>query len=216
MANLNMKQIRSNNFSRFVRTRIEKVSIRQVIGVNLASLAFFGAFIVPQTQNLVSSTEVYFDTQQTTVNMVVTESQFRWPLGQFGISQFFTGFHPGVDLTDPAGTPIYPIADGTITAIETLPWGYGKHIIISHTSSITALYAHLSNIEVKEGQQVSKKTEIGRVGNTGWATGNHLHLEIHVDGVPVNPMEILPEIKKFQNTNISEINVSTPPPYLSL
>lgn len=191
-----MQQIKSNSFSRFVRQKLDKLSIRAVIGANLASLAFFGAFIVPQTQELVGSTEVYFDTQKTSVNMVVSESKFRWPLSQFGISQQYSGRHPGIDLTDPAGTAIYPITDGVVTTVSSLPWGYGKHIIINHSPAITATYAHLSNVEVTVGQRVTKKTEIGSVGNTGWATGNHLHLEIYIDGAPINPMEILPETEK--------------------
>ena len=128
--------------------------------------------------------------------MVMAEAKFRWPLSQFGISQQYTGGHPGIDLTDPAGTAIYPITDGVVTTVSSLVWGYGKHIIIAHSPSLVSVYAHLSDVDIRVGQQVTKKTEIGSVGNTGWATGNHLHLEIHLDGASVNPMEVLPETEK--------------------
>ncbi len=199
----------SNNVSYILRKKLEHISIREVIGVNLAGVAFFGAVILPQTQDLVSSTEVFFDTQKTVVNMVISEAKFRWPLAEFGISQYFSGFHGGVDLTDPQGTPVYPIAEGTVTTVESLPWGYGKHVIIKNSDSMQSTYAHLSEVDVTVGQKVTKNTEIGEVGATGWATGNHLHLEIHMNGASVNPLEILPEIQKRQSSNAIEVNTKT-------
>lgn len=196
----------SNNVSYILRKKLEHISIREVIGVNLAGIAFFGAVILPQTQDLMANTEVFFDTQKTVINMVVSEAKFRWPLAEFGISQYFSGVHSGVDLTDPQGTPVYPIAEGVITTIETLPWGYGKHVIIKNSDSMESIYAHLSKVDVNVGQKVTKSTELGEVGATGWATGNHLHLEVHINGVSVNPLEILPEIQKKQSNNASEAN----------
>jgi len=199
----------SNNVSYILRKKLEHISIREVIGVNLAGFAFFGAVILPQTQDLVSSTEVFFDTQKTMVNMVVSEAKFRWPLAEFGISQYFSGIHGGVDLTDPQGTPVYPISEGVVSTIESLPWGYGKHIIIKNSNNMESVYAHLSTVEVTVGQKVTKQTELGEVGATGWATGNHLHLEIIMDGAHVNPLEILPEIQKRQSSNATEANTKT-------
>ncbi len=206
----------SNNVSYIIRKKLEHISIREVIGVNLAGLAFFGAVIVPQTQDFVANTEVFFDTQKTTVNMVVSEAKFRWPLAEFGISQYFSGVHGGMDLTDPNGTPVYPIADGVVTMIETLPWGYGKHVIIKNSDSMESVYAHLSKIDVSVGQVVTKKTEIGEVGNTGWATGNHLHLEVRLEGASINPMEVLPEVQKVQSTDAPAANASIQLSHLSL
>lgn len=186
----------SNRLSHWVRRHIEYRSIQELIGLPLAGLAFFGAVVVPQTQAGFASTELYFDTQKTTVTTIISDSRFHWPLSSFGISQNFSGGHPGMDLTDPVGTPIHPVADGTVVYVGTLYFGYGKHIIIKHNDTLESLYAHLSKVDVKEGQTVTKDTELGEVGATGWATGNHLHLEIHVSGVATNPLEVLPELKK--------------------
>lgn len=187
----------SNRLSRWIRTKIEHRSIQELIGVPLIGLAFFGAVIVPQTQAGFATAQVYLDTQTTTVNAVVVPSRFRWPLAAFGISQYFRGGHPGMDLTNPAGTPIYPITEGKVILVASLRNGYGRHVIIQHNDTMTSTYAHLSRVDVKEGQNVTKDTEIGTVGATGWATGNHLHLEIHQEEVAIDPKEVLPEIKAY-------------------
>ncbi|MEK7577336.1 MAG: M23 family metallopeptidase [Patescibacteria group bacterium] len=187
----------SNNISRYIRRILEKISIRELIGVNLASLSFVMVFIVPQTQQATAAMRVYFDTQKTTIHGVVVDSQFRWPLPTFGISQTFHGGHLGLDLQADYGTPVYPVHEGTVAWTSILSLGYGKHILIKNTNEITSLYGHLSKINVKEGDVVTKTTKIGEVGSTGWSTGNHVHLEIHQNDIPVNPMEILPELKSI-------------------
>lgn len=206
----------SNRLSRWIRGKIEYRSVSELFGVPLIGLTFFGAVIVPQTQAGLATAEVYMDTQTTTVNAVVVPSRFRWPLAAFGISQYFRAGHPGVDLTNPAGTPIYPITEGTVILAAALHDGYGRHVIIEHTDGMTSVYAHLSRMEVQVGQQVTKETELGTVGATGWATGNHLHLEIHQDGVAINPMEVLPGIKKYQPRELSQQQLSLSFPALTL
>ncbi len=206
----------SNRISRLVRRKIEHRPLIELIGIPLMSLTFFTAVIVPQTEAGFASTELYFDTQTTHVEAVVTPSRFRWPLATFGVSQYFTYGHPGLDLTDPAGTPIYPVMEGKVILAASLFNGYGRHVIVEHDNQMTSVYAHLTKIDVKEGEEVTKSTELGTVGATGWATGNHLHLEILQNGVPVNPMEVLPEIKKYESKPISQLVESDPIPNLSL
>lgn len=184
-----------NRISRFIRKRIEYRHIQELVGLPLAGLAFFGAVVVPQTQAAVSSAELYLDAQKTTIQATVTDSRFSWPMASFGISQYFSGYHRGVDLMDPAGTPVFPIADGTVIATGWSLWGYGKHVIVQHEDNIQSLYAHLSTITVAHGEQVTKSTQLGGVGATGWATGNHLHLEVIIDGVQTNPMDVLPGLQ---------------------
>ncbi len=188
----------SNRLSHWIRTKIEHKQAFELIGVPLIALAVFLGVVVPSTQAGFDSTELYFDTHVTTVDAVVAPSLFRWPLATFGISQYFAGGHPGLDLTNPAGTPIYPVTDGTVTYAGTVSGGYGKHVIVSHKEGMTSIYAHMSRIDVTTGQMVGKETELGTVGATGWATGNHLHLEIAQNGNALNPMEILPDIKKYE------------------
>ncbi len=195
----------SNGLSRWLRRIIERRSVAELIGIPLTGLAFFGAVVLPQAQAGLSSAELFFDTQTTVVDAVVAPSRFRWPLATFGISQYFARWHPGVDLTDPAGTPIYPIADGNITFVALQYTGYGKHVIVEHEDGMRSLYAHLSKIRVNVGDTVTKETELGSVGATGWSTGNHLHLEIFQNGAAINPMEVLPQIKKYETREISQI-----------
>lgn len=194
----------SNRLSRLLRSILERRSIQELIGIPLAGLAFFGAVFLPQVQAGLSTTEVFFDTQTTVVDALVTPSRFRWPLAAFGISQYFARWHPGLDLTDPKGTLMYPIADGKVTRVVLGYTGYGKHVVIEHADGMSSLYAHLSQIRVKEGEQITKDTALGSVGATGWATGNHLHLEIYQNGVAINPMEVLPQAKKYETREISQ------------
>lgn len=206
----------SNRISRYLRKLFERHTVAELIGIPLTSIAFFGAVILPQAQSKLAFADIYVDTQTTVVDALVLPSRFRWPLASFGISQHFSAFHRGIDLTDPKGTLMYPVLEGTVTSVTTQFVGYGKHVIVTHDGGMSSLYAHLSNITVKEGQKVTKQTEIGTVGATGWATGNHLHLEMYQNGVALNPMEVLPQIQKSQTRAISQIDASTPLPYLSL
>lgn len=178
-----------------LRTLLKHANWRQAIGVNLAGLAFFAGIVIPQTQEAISSLEVTMDTKETVIVVDATPSTYQWPLGIFGISQGFTYYHPGMDLTDPIGTPVYPIREGTVTWVEFLPYGYGHHVLVTHKDGIKSLYAHLSNVFVKNGDQILKNTVLGQVGITGKTTGSHLHLEIYQNDVPTNPLEVLPDIR---------------------
>jgi murein DD-endopeptidase MepM/ murein hydrolase activator NlpD len=97
------------------------------------------------------------------------------------------GFHQGVDITNSEGTPIQATADGEV--LEAGPMGrYGNGVRLSHNPQLETLYAHMSRVAVKEGQQVSRGDILGYMGRTGMATGVHLHYEVHLRGRPVNPM----------------------------
>lgn len=184
----------SHIISLILRKKLEKLHIRQIMAVNLASLAFVAAVVVPQVDAITSELEVMRETVETIVEVVPTTTRFQWPLTRFGLTTRFSSGHPGLDLTDPKGAPVRPIAEGKVIQVTTYPFGYGKHIVIEHDQGARSLYAHLSTIEVKSGQTVDKNTVVGEVGSTGWSTGNHLHLEISQDGTPVNPLEVLPTI----------------------
>ena len=101
--------------------------------------------------------------------------------------------HEGIDVTAPSGTPIEAPAAGTVTDAG---WesGYGNTITIDHGFGIVTKFAHTSKILVRTGQRVSRGQRIALVGNTGLATGPHLHYEVHVNGRPVNPLKyVLPD-----------------------
>jgi murein DD-endopeptidase MepM/ murein hydrolase activator NlpD len=101
--------------------------------------------------------------------------------------------HEGIDVSAPMGSPIEAPAAGMVTDAgwET---GYGNTITINHGFGIVTKFAHASKLLVKSGQRVSRGQRIALVGNSGLATGPHLHYEVHVNGRPVNPLKyVLPE-----------------------
>lgn len=95
--------------------------------------------------------------------------------------------HKGTDFGFPAGTPIYACESGTVVHAG-LRGGYGKCVIIDHGNGLQTLYAHQSKLNVAAGQRVIRGQCIGAVGSTGNSTGPHLHLEVRVNGVSVDPM----------------------------
>lgn len=98
--------------------------------------------------------------------------------------------HTGVDLTAAAGTPVYATGDGTVTLAGRggNMGGYGVAIIINHGYGFQTLYAHLSQVQVRQGQKVKRGDLIGNVGRTGLSSGYHLHYEVIQNGNKVNPV----------------------------
>jgi len=97
-------------------------------------------------------------------------------------------FHHGQDITVKSGSPVFAPADGEIKRAYYVG-GFGNHIKIDHGLGYTTLFAHLSKLNVKHGQQVKRGDIIGLSGNTGRSTAPHLHYEIHYNGKPQNPLD---------------------------
>lgn len=117
-----------------------------------------------------------------------------WVTSEFG-SRFspFTGapkFHEGVDIAAPYGAPIYAPADGKISFAGT-KGGYGNALVLDHGYGVSTLYGHTSALYVKEGDKIKRGQLLAAVGSTGASTGPHLHWEVHVDGVPTDPMKFV-------------------------
>jgi murein DD-endopeptidase MepM/ murein hydrolase activator NlpD len=105
--------------------------------------------------------------------------------------------HEGIDVSAPMGTPIEAPAAGVVRSAG---WeaGYGHTVEIEHGYGIMTRFAHASRLLVKKGQRVSRGERIALVGNSGLATGPHLHYEVHVNGRPVNPLRyVMPETVVF-------------------
>ena len=121
--------------------------------------------------------------------------------------------HTGIDLTAPTGTEVYATGDGKIIKTGYTPGGYGKRIIIDHGFSYKTLYAHLSEIYVKEGQKIKRGELIGAVGNTGRSTAPHLHYEVRKNNKTENPVnyyynDLTPEEYDEVITVSSRMNMS--------
>lgn len=99
-------------------------------------------------------------------------------------------FHSGLDIPKPLGTAVYAPGNGIVESAGSSN-GNGKMVVLDHGEGITTLYAHLSKIHVKEGQRVSKGQFIANIGSTGKSTSPHLHYEVRVDGVPIDPRRSL-------------------------
>ncbi|WP_244618303.1 M23 family metallopeptidase [Rhodoferax sediminis] len=101
--------------------------------------------------------------------------------------------HLGVDYAGPIGTPVRTVADGVVE-FAGVQNGYGNVVYVLHRpgpdGSHTTVYAHLSQINVKKGERVSQGQNVGRIGQTGWATGPHLHFEYRVNGAYEDPVAI--------------------------
>ncbi len=94
-------------------------------------------------------------------------------------------FHDGVDIACPVGTDIYATFSGTVQATGTSPT-LGKYVRLAYANGYTALFAHLSEISVRTGDEVSQGVIIALSGDTGQTTGPHLHYSLHKDGQYMN------------------------------
>ena len=113
------------------------------------------------------------------------------PVTGYVVVRGFTSYHSGIDLAKPTGSPVVAAGTGTVIFAGWSDWGYGNSIVIAHTSNEMTLYGHLSAIGVRCGQVVTRGQMIGRVGSTGNSTGPHLHFEIRLGQVPVNPIGVM-------------------------
>ncbi|MCL4439021.1 MAG: M23 family metallopeptidase [Firmicutes bacterium] len=117
-------------------------------------------------------------------------AQFIWPTNGV-ITQYFSWYHPGIDIANRAGPVVAAAEGGTIVYAGWDNTGYGNRVDISHDNGYLTRYGHLSNIYVSSGQSVTRGQLIGQMGTTGRSTGTHLHLEIHYKGAALNPLAIL-------------------------
>jgi len=129
-----------------------------------------------------------------TVTAIITKPVV-WPAEgiitlEFGESSRYQLFHTGIDIANPYGVigdPVFAFMEGKVIFVGESFIGYGKHVIIDHGNNLTSVYAHLDRVLVYPQQEIDVGRNIGLEGNTGWATGPHLHFETRVYGIPVNP-----------------------------
>ena len=159
-------------------------------GVTLESVQVAQAKVEEKVAALIEEDE---KTKMPVVNgvlLAVTPVQGRITSRYGHMSSIRSGAHTGTDIACPAGTPIKSVASGTVTFVG---WNgsYGKLIKISHGNGVETWYAHCSELFGTVGQQVNAGDVIASVGSTGNSTGNHLHLEIRINGSAVNPQKYL-------------------------
>jgi murein DD-endopeptidase MepM/ murein hydrolase activator NlpD len=130
--------------------------------------------------------------------MVNEIPHLRWPLTTVAVtvgSPFGARWgrpHEGIDLPAPIGTPVFAAADGQVVYAGHGVRGYGNMIVIKHAGDLLTVYAHNSALLVSQGQPVRAGDRIARVGQSGHATGPHLHFEVRRGQIPRDPMTYLP------------------------
>ncbi len=118
------------------------------------------------------------------------ETRFAWPLkgvlyGRYG--KRGARNHDGIDIAAPHGTPVTAAADGEVVFVG-VQSGYGKVVILRHDGGLVTVYAHNSEILVREGARVRQGEPVARVGQTGRTTGPHLHFEVRQGVKPRDPL----------------------------
>jgi murein DD-endopeptidase MepM/ murein hydrolase activator NlpD len=122
-----------------------------------------------------------------------------WPVRGWVTSHFgnrtspFSGilkFHEGMDIAAQTGVPVVAPADGVVIRAG-FGTGYGNMVEVSHGYGIKTLFAHNSRLNVKAGQRIKRGDVVAYVGDSGSSTGPHLHYEVRVNGLPVNPVRYL-------------------------
>jgi murein DD-endopeptidase MepM/ murein hydrolase activator NlpD len=113
-----------------------------------------------------------------------------WTTSRFGYrTSPFTGrreFHKGFDIANKKGTPIIATANGTVT-FAGLKGSLGNCVVVDHGHGMVTRYAHTEKMLVKPKDKVKRGDTIALVGNSGRSTGNHVHYEVHLNGIPINP-----------------------------
>ncbi len=135
-----------------------------------------------------------------TYSVLQTTGYFCWPVvGLFTVTSPFgyrsLGYHRGIDISgaSASGSLVVAGASGTVTEAGWSTGGYGNYVVIDHGNGVETLYAHMldNSLMVNEGDQVTKGQAIGRVGNTGYSFGAHLHFEVRINGNRINPAPYL-------------------------
>ena len=126
------------------------------------------------------------------------------------------GFHNGVDIAAPLGTPVVAVDSGVVVAMSSSRYGYGVWVAVKHNNGLVSMYSHLSKITVTQGQHVQAGDKVGNMGSTGFSTGSHLHLVVYAPntfrtraslrgglvpiGATVNPYKYLSSVPPGQRT----------------
>src|SRR3990172_6909010 len=157
--------------------------LKVLMGGNLALMLVAASFIPTNAfEEETANVEIVVENKINLTTKVVVQ----YPIKKIKITQGYRTFHPGIDFDGSTGDEIHPIKDGIIELISTSRYAYGNAILINHGEGISSLYAHLSKIDVFEGEVVDTNTVIGEMGSSGRSSGDHLHLEVRKNGIPVD------------------------------
>ena len=185
-----LRSKKGSKISRYFRHVFEHDKAKKAIGFALI-LLITQALFVSQTR----ASHELADIKTVKAPIILkTLSGIQYPVINPKVTQGYKFYHPGIDIDGATGDDIRPIMKGVVEEVGYSRFGYGNAIILNHGNGIKSLYAHLSKIDVKMGQEVTNESVIGKMGASGRAFGDHLHLEVIDSGKRVNPFEILPKV----------------------
>ena len=185
-----MRVKKGSKVSRYFRHIFEHKNVRKLLGANMAVILTAATLLPGQSALAEADTNDNVVIEEQVV--LTTEKNIQFPVKKVAITQGYSFFHPGIDFDGITGDPIFPIMKGEVEAIDYSKYAYGNAVLIRHENNLSSLYAHLSKIFVGKDQEVLTTTIIGEMGSTGRAYGDHLHLEIRKNGIPLNPLSVLP------------------------
>ena len=186
---LNLKYRVGGLTRKFFRYIFEHKAAKKLLGTNIALMLIASSFVPNNTLGSTGVGEIIsVDGAETPIH---TNIAIQNPVDKMIITQGYKLFHPGLDIDGITGDTIKPIKKGRVETVEFSNIGYGKSIIINHGNNLKSLYAHLSKIYVKEGDEIDTNIVLGEMGSTGRSFGDHLHLEIRDHGIPINPLSVL-------------------------
>ena len=143
---------------------------------------------------------------QLPVGRTIAGLTLSWPLAHFAITQPFgpsnvtleppfgkyRHFHTGIDISAALGAPVMAAADGVVVAVAHTNVGYGTYVVVAHGGGIETLYGHMLDTTVRNGDHVVRGQVVGFEGSTGFSTGAHVHFELRVNDLAIDPMPYLP------------------------
>ena len=179
--------VRSTQSSLLTETQNQEAAYQALIAKKKAEQASFEAELIKLAQGL--------GTADTTTAPAAARGTIGWPIDAVRVTQYFgnTTFaasgayngqgHNGIDFGGPIGTPVRSVLSGVVQEVNqgAIKYcQYGKWVLVKHNNGLTSLYAHLSSISVTKGQAVGAGQTVGLLGDTGYATGPHLHMTLYV------------------------------------
>lgn len=186
----------SHPVSKLLRPVLENNKLKTAVG-GLMSVVGMSASSLWLVAGVYQSTPILAFSPTSTEAVIETEKQdyfhnFKAVVPSMsGVSQSFNRWHPGVDVTAPAGSKIYPVRAGKVIRIDNTKYGYGRSMLVDHGNGLVSLYAHLGKVMVVEGEVVETGTVLAEMGLTGRTTGYHLHLEVRDEGRIISPAKFL-------------------------
>lgn len=199
MANLGVKPesvTNASSFSQLAESSVEEILLKSDERGLEDQLGKLQNNTLLLEQNLQDLYELLIDQKAFLSALPTRRPAVGYPTSGFGVRRSPYGdrdkMHEGLDIANMSGTPIKATANGTIKHAGLKP-GYGKLVVVDHGYGMETWYGHTSKVLVQLGQKVKRGESIGLIGNSGRSTGPHVHYEVRVNGIPVDPLPYILE-----------------------